>query len=299
MRPMVRVPVAGEPVTIDWARSVSQEIRACRILPGVGYTIEQSSRGVRLNLGPKVRQEKVVESTALEPFTVRWHTTEKDTNGQLEVYLPFGSMTTADDCKPINTPASATRGHDEERGWYAIELSESAKQHSIAVYVMPGEHMIAVDRGAEIAKKYEDGAFTKISLCTFYSETKEIDGSNLGKKLMGLYSDIRNTVCRLSYTLEQDEVTKKWSVSKVEMVSCEFTAGGTTLVADDIEVPESATSAWMKINHDYSGYSLEIVFDPSDTKNSDDYTYMKLYDLKNRYVTADYRLSPNKILFLY
>jgi hypothetical protein len=297
---MVRVPVAGEPVTIDWARSVSQEIRACRILPGVGYSIEQSSRGVRLNLGPRIKQQEVVASEAtLEPFTVRWHTTGKDTNGQLEVYLPFGSMTTTDDCKPINTPASATRGHDEERGWYAIELSEDAKQHSIAVYVMHGEHMIAVDRGAEIAKKYEDGAFTKISLCTFNSETKVIDGSNLGKKLMGLYSNISNTVCRLRYTLERDEVTKKRSVSKVEMVNCVFKAGGIILVADDIEVPESATSAWMKINHDYSGYSLEIVFDPSDTKDSDDYTYMKLYDLKNRYVTTDYRLSPNNILFLY
>ena len=309
MKGMVKAPIGGERMTVDWARRVVEELRASRILPGVGYRVSYSRNGTHLVFDPSHKLEEIVESSTLEPFTVRYHITDKDQDGQLEVYMPYGCMTTTDTCVALNEKANKKSGHENDsKDWYAIpwDFAES----KIRLYVMPGRHMIALcepvsqedAQNSEVAK-YKDGARVIYYLKDIKTEKNEegkttvvLSGENLGAKTNTLTDRFPDSICKMEYTLY--DVSYKVMVGKVMVTNNVFNLGAKGISAEDKEVPIDAKSIWMKINHSDDNYTMSMEFDPVNTEDTDDVTWYHVYDLKNRYVTADYRYSINHLVFL-
>lgn len=116
-------PNKGEPIRAEFFRQVVDYMR--RITPVAGPNIKVSigPGGAKIE-GTPGGAAAVVETA---PWTVRRHTTDTDTTGQWEIWLPPGCMSVGAECTPLNKAASEKTGHGGDPvGWYALYLDETA-----------------------------------------------------------------------------------------------------------------------------------------------------------------------------
>lgn len=66
------------------------------------------------------------QSRGNHPWLCRFHTTEDDTDGHWEIYLPPGCMSVGANCSPMNLPAAEIEGHENDAdGWFALPVDET------------------------------------------------------------------------------------------------------------------------------------------------------------------------------
>lgn len=326
-----RSPKAGERLTARWGMALNRAISDLRPVQVPGMLISRGTYGTKYTPLEQSVMRSIPTRAATAPFFLRYHEAAEDgqegdnRHRQVEAYLPRGSMTTRKDCVPLNPPACLVEGHGEDDPAWRVVTPRSGNWTDgvwrIQAFVMPGDHMILrgtkareADGSASAAPAqdaYDKGAVAVYFLSEMTVGTDEETGekivtfgeqANTGAKSLTNNALYELSCCSLDYAITEtyDSAKKCYSyaLGAVTMKNVLFDAGGDVLVGADAAVPSDAESAWLKVNHTDEDYSVEAVFDPDDTTNTDDATWRKMYDLDSRYPTADVRFVNNTLLYL-
>ena len=326
-----RKPMAGDPMRVNWPDSVVRSMSELRPVQVPGMLISRGTYGTKYTPIEQSVMRSIPTLAATAPFFLRYHEAEEDgqeegiRHRQVEAYLPRGSMTTRKDCVPLNPPACLVEGHGEDDPAWRVVTPRSGNwtdgEWRIQAFVMPGDHMILrgtkareADGSASAAPAqdaYDKGAVAVYFLAEMTVGTDKETGekivtfgvqANTGAKSLTNNALYELSCCSLDYTItETYDSAKKcfsYALGAVTMKNVLFDAGGDVLAGADAVVPSDAESAWLKVNHTDEDYSVEAVFDPDDTTNTDDATWRKMYDLDSRYPTADVRFVNNTLLYL-
>lgn len=112
---------SGERLTAAHYNALLDYVRRVTPLAGANVTVDYRLGGAVISGTPGGAAVK----TSIEPWTVRFHATEDDDEGQWEIWLSPGCMSVGGTLTPINKPASEASGHgDDKPGWYVLQLDE-------------------------------------------------------------------------------------------------------------------------------------------------------------------------------
>lgn len=304
--PLPSVPNVRDKLSARWGKSVVEYLRSITPIAGGGVRLRRGFAGTEISAtakAGKIRHE-TVETEKLEPFTLRFHKTKDDSEGQFEIYLPYGSMTVEQNCVPLNKPARSKSSHDTDAddGWYLIEdLPIGWGEYDIAVYVMPGYHMIAMVRDAD--SKYAKGCLTTINPGTVkleYEDDKDkvtIIQADIGAKRYDIKyekSHFINNILTYELVPPPDNKTP-YTIRSIKLTDIHFWAGGDDIEREDFDIADSMKEIYMVVKHDSPEFELDIK--TTRVRSDDDQTVFKLYDLYEGYATKDYRAVLENIPF--
>ena len=307
MRPTSKVPIAGEPMTVDWARNVGADARANRILQGVGYRVTHTPNGTILHIdGGKTVETSV--SAGIAPWTVRWHELEKDgeVKGEWLVYAPPGSFgilqhKAIGDKNLVGMLLNAdTDLYEGDVGkWFKIEpLKDDADavtapegsleglRWTIKLFIYPWARG---EVGSRIAYK----CAWEIPIANIYEYEYEENGENKVKReVVQLYTGAIakdwNEHAPFAVCYELEDENEKDSDYTVTVKNQKVMLGRKQYIVESETDIKDRSDVWLLINHAGKEYSAEVkTEDPGET--NDDQTVVKLYTLEDNIVMSDFR----------
>lgn len=298
---------AGSQITAKLLDNLIAEIKANRIIASSTVAVSRGVNGTTLNVLTSGRGGRAGDDVT-QPWDLAVHSLSDSDPGQVEVYLPVGTMTTDADCEPLNVRCRDVNGHeDDEVNWFFVRGLPSVSQpvtKRVEACVMPGRHMVVRVKPDE-EDGFSEGCLVRYEIGEVsYVVPNEGEGSPhwivsdqfmRGAKTFQVQVNWQNW---LDYTLEaENDGGKKVSAIKVRDVF--FTAGGIELRGDDKEVSAEDTSLWIRIRHDSADYTVSIGknLDEAVAKSNDDWTYIRIYEMKDGYPTRDYRSALVNVPF--
>lgn len=301
----------GEDVKADFARRIARAIADQRPRKAAGQIMNRDAYGVQIE-SAQVAEEVGLKET--RPFAVRWqYTNEERTNGEWQIFLPFGCVTVVSGAKtltamPVNDEGKNESGEDCF-AWYSIEEPEDkdgrpgttsqygAKEWTVFVNVKPWPSMKATT-------KQEDKEFGATVRSIEVATICEIDFGKfkahaviplIEDRSVQVVTDGGNDWFAVYYESEAgDEKPDKAEVRNVSML-----VGTTTVESSDHTSILDCETVWVRIDHKDTELKIKVKTDlKGEHATSDaDKTVFKIYDVMDGVVIADYRSSIPKLNF--
>lgn len=313
MRGSVKAPICGERMTVDWARRVVEELRANRILPGVGYRVYYTRNGTHLffNGSENIIEEQQTQSL-LHPWKVRWmsHDDEDQTKGEWQVYVPTGSLAVNFGNRTVlgkMTNAIAKNGEGEELvDWFKIgnpedEDAEATFENggglkwNVKIRVTPwGEITVTTvnKKDLEVNWLWED-SIAVISVIKYEDESSS-EGERL-RYIRKINQIVRDSILKQidtskAFAINYEETGEGENKSKTAKIINQTMMLGREQVekSEPTELTDDHESVWVKISHPAEKFSIDVVMEEPGESN-DDQTCFKIYDLYKRIVVKDFR----------
>lgn len=332
-------PVKGASISASWGATVAERANECA----------DAIDAMRGPGGLVSLREPQATAEGLTPWAVRYHVTETDDEGKWEIWLPTGCMAVGETLTPINLAASEVSGHDDEAGWYLVNLDEDegsattsttgvgdgavttvSRTWDIIAHAKTSAKMYGVDEldararrllyvsarkrwstgdpaptaAQRVANTWGDEFSQVVARVTVGTRTQGQGEARPFREIVRLASAPISVQGRARSNFD---LVWYFSVSvpdgglAVEKVYCmrNLTAiGGMTVYGPTLaEVTDAADSIWVRIETNPlvkgSGQNiLAVVVDPSNHSSDDTFlTWLRIYDMEDNAVKADYRAS--------
>lgn len=303
---MPEPPSKGQPVRAELIRQIIDCLRMVRPIAGPNIRTNVTPGGTIITGTPG--GDGAFAGT--EPWTVRRHVTEKDEDGQWEIWLPPGCMSVGGDCAPLNRAASAKGGHENDKdGWYALDLDESDGVFNVVARAKTSAKVYGVDALSDPARRmlYVSADLSGEDAVAVWGDefsqtvgTVQIDSS--GGATTRKITHVRTMPISVAGR-ERSNFDLVWyfgydadgalEVRKVYCLRQLLAVAGMGVTGDTLTEVTDAESVYARIDSsdmsDGDGI-ITVEADPEGTTTSGDFvTWLPLYDLTNNAVTADYR----------
>lgn len=300
-------PSKGQPVRAELIRQIIDCLRMFRPIPGPNIRTRVTPGGTIIT-GTPGGNGAVFAGT--EPWTVRRHVTDGDTDGQYEIWLPPGCMSVGGDCAPLNRAASAKDGHENDKaGWYALDLDESAGVFNVVARAKTSAKVYGVDTLSAPARRLLYVSADKVGESAsavwgdeFAQTVATVQIASSGEEMTRKITQVRATPISVAGR-ERTNFDLIWyfgfdadgalEVRNVYCVRQLLAVAGMGVTGDTLTEVTDAAHVYARI--DTSNMSdgdgiITVEADPEGTTTSGDFvTWLPLYDLTNNAVTADYR----------